>query len=162
MWKLVPNMGTYLTKKYEHQFYCSRPNPYSGIPAKLMLCNNKKLKFTSKKPVYPASFRLKLISMLDPVFQSIRGFLIMTWMATMTKVGGWDPPLPSGWCCSGWSNFVVNSHGCSQNFQWMPSIWILCTNTVPTQVKCKNPHRKQWGGARDANVPSQAPPNLNY
>jgi hypothetical protein len=23
-------MGTYLLKKYERQFYCSRPNPYSG------------------------------------------------------------------------------------------------------------------------------------
>jgi hypothetical protein len=27
-------MGTYLSKKYEHQFDCSRPNPYSGIPVK--------------------------------------------------------------------------------------------------------------------------------
>ncbi len=27
-------MGTYLLKKYKHQFYCSRPNPYSGIPVK--------------------------------------------------------------------------------------------------------------------------------
>jgi hypothetical protein len=27
-------MGIYLLKKYKHQFYCSRPNPYSGIPVK--------------------------------------------------------------------------------------------------------------------------------
>jgi hypothetical protein len=27
-------MGTYLLKKYKHQFYHSRPNPYSGIPVK--------------------------------------------------------------------------------------------------------------------------------
>ena len=26
----TPAMGTYLLKKYEHQFYRSRPNPYSG------------------------------------------------------------------------------------------------------------------------------------
>jgi hypothetical protein len=28
-------MGTYLLKKYEHQFYCSRLNPYSGKAVKL-------------------------------------------------------------------------------------------------------------------------------
>ncbi len=33
-WKLVPAMGTYLPKKYKNQFYCSRPNPYSGIPVR--------------------------------------------------------------------------------------------------------------------------------
>ncbi len=34
MWKLVPAMGTYQLKKYKRQFYCSCPNPYSGISVK--------------------------------------------------------------------------------------------------------------------------------
>jgi hypothetical protein len=36
-------MGTYLLKKYDRQFYCSRPNPYSSIPVKGQFHLGKKI-----------------------------------------------------------------------------------------------------------------------
>ncbi len=34
----------------------------------------------------------------------------------------------------------------------------LVPQDISTQVKCKNPSGKRWGGARDANMPLPKPP----
>jgi hypothetical protein len=69
-------MGTYVLKKYEHQFYCSRPNPhtYVGIPVNCCC-----VYYDYVRQLLRMGWRNFVSTVLERFLQPTRAVSVLTW-----------------------------------------------------------------------------------